>query len=61
MLAVALAVWLIVTFAPQVLLLLEGIVGILAGMVGGILLFLGIDAIMAKKGEKKKKAVKASQ
>jgi len=38
-------IWLIVIFAPQVLLFLEGIVGILAGAVGGVILFIGISEL----------------
>jgi len=38
-------IWLIVIFAPQVLLFLEGIVGILAGAVGGVILFIGINEL----------------
>jgi len=38
-------IWLIVIFASQVLLFLEGIVGILAGVVGGVVLFIGISEL----------------
>ena len=60
-LIVSLAVWLVVTFAPQVLLFLKGIIGVLAGMTGVIFLFFGIQGIRAKKEEKREKVVKASQ
>jgi len=59
-LTVILAIWLIVIFAPRVLLFLEGIVGILAGIIGGILLFVGIEGIRSGRVEKKEMAVKAS-
>ena len=36
-------IWLIVIFAPEVLLFLQGIVGILAGVVGAVVLFIGIS------------------
>jgi len=39
----AVGIWLIVIFAPRVLTFLEGIVGIAAGTVGGIVLAIGIS------------------
>ena len=36
-------IWLIVIFASQVLLFLQGIVGILAVVVGAVVLFIGIS------------------
>lgn len=41
----AFGIWLIVIFAPQVLFFLEGIVGILAGVTGGVILFIGISEL----------------
>jgi hypothetical protein len=52
-LALIVGVWLIVFFAPRVLVFLEGIVGILAGGVGGVLLFIGIDGIKTDRKERK--------
>ena len=42
---VAGGIWLIVIFAPRVLTFLEGIVGIAAGAVGGIILAIGISEL----------------
>jgi len=41
----AVGIWLIVIFAPRVLTFLEGIVGIAAGTVGGIVLTIGISEL----------------
>jgi len=38
-------IYLIVIFASQVLLLLEGVVGILASLIGAIFLFIGISEL----------------
>ena len=57
-LIVILAVWLVVTFAPQVLFFLKGIIGVLAGMTGVIFLFFGINGIRAKKKRKGKRLLK---
>jgi len=58
-LVLALGIWLIVFFAPRVLIFLEGIMGILARIVGGILFFVGIDGI--KTAVKEEKPLKKSQ
>jgi len=42
-------------FALQVLMFLEGIVGILAGNGGGVPLFLGIDGIKTQRAERRKR------
>ena len=42
---VLVGIWLIVIFAPRVLTFLEGIVGIAAGAVGGIILAIGISEL----------------
>ena len=41
-LGMAAGVWLIVTFAWEILYLLKGIVGILLGIIGVVVLFIGI-------------------
>lgn len=41
----AVGIWLIVFFAPQVLLFLQGVVGILAGLIGAVVLFIGISEL----------------
>ena len=43
--ATAVGIWLIVIFAPMVLIFLEGIVGIAAALVGLIILAIGISEI----------------
>jgi threonine/homoserine/homoserine lactone efflux protein len=58
-LALILGIWLIVFFAPRVLVFLESIVGILAGIAGGVLLFLGIDGIKTQRAEKGEKTAEA--
>ena len=56
-LIIVLGVWLVVIFAPQVLLFLEGIVGILAGIAGAVILAIGISRVKTKFEEKKEKKV----
>ena len=51
----AAAVWLIIIFAPQVLLLLEGIVGILVGIAGGVILAIGAGGIKSALEETRAK------
>lgn len=55
------AVWLIVIFAPQVLLFLEGIVGIAAGVVGGIVLVIGVSGVRSNIEERRKEQPKTAQ
>ncbi len=43
--ATAVGIWLIVIFAPMVLIFLEGIVGIAAALVGLIILAIGISEL----------------
>jgi len=43
--ATAVGIWLVVLFAPKVLVFLEGIVGIAVAMVGLIILAIGISEI----------------
>ena len=43
--ATAVGIWLIVIFAPMVLIFLQGIVGIAAALVGLIILAIGISEI----------------
>jgi len=43
--ATAVGIWLIVIFAPKVLIFLEGIVGIAAAFVGLIILAIGISEL----------------
>ena len=43
--ATAVGIWLIVLFAPKVLVFLEGIVGVAVAMVGLIILAIGISEI----------------
>jgi len=57
----AAAVWLIIIFAPQVLLLLEGIVGILAGIAGGVILAIGAGGIKSALEETRAKKVEAAK
>lgn len=45
MIGVVAGIWLIVFFAPQVLTLLEGIVGIFVEAIGIIVLFIGISEL----------------
>ena len=58
---IAFAVWLIVIFAPRVLFFLEGIVGIIAGIVGGVILTIGISGIKTKFEEKREEKVKPAK
>ena|GEM_PF-1093425 len=60
-LIIVLAVWLIVIFAPQVLFFLEGIVGILAGIAGGIILAIGISGVKTKLEEKREEKMKPAK
>ncbi|MBE0479271.1 hypothetical protein IBX65_09205 [Candidatus Aerophobetes bacterium] len=57
---IVVAIWLIVIFAPQVLVFLKGIVGIAAGIAGGALLAIGAGgvktALTEKRANKEKKA-----
>ncbi|NQS90050.1 hypothetical protein HQ584_09695 [Patescibacteria group bacterium] len=57
-LIIVVAICLIVIFAPQVLLFLEGIVGILVGIAGGIILAIGISGVKARFEEKRKEKIK---
>ena len=50
--AVIVGIWLIIVFAPRVLTLLQSIVGIVVGAVGGIVLVIGISELKEKAGEK---------
>jgi hypothetical protein len=43
--ATAIGIWLIVIFAPKVLIFLQGIVGIAAALVGLIILAIGISEL----------------
>ena len=58
---IVVAIWLIVIFAPRVLFFLEGIVGILAGIVGGVILTIGISGIKTKVEEKREEKVKPAK
>ena len=42
LIAIAVGIWLIVLFAPEVLQLLQGVVGIVAAAVGIVLLVIGV-------------------
>lgn len=52
---IGVVIWLIVIFAPQVLLFLEGIVGIAAGIVGGVILAIGASGVRSALEEKRAK------
>jgi len=64
-LLLVLAVFLIVIFAGKVLLFLEGIVGIIAGLAGAVVLFIAAEEIrsdrqMKKENERQKETKKSS-
>jgi len=60
-LIVAVAVWLIIFFAPQVLLFLEGIAGIIAVIIGGVILAIGVSGVKTNLEEKKQRKPEAAK
>jgi len=54
-------VFLIVIFSSQVLLFLEGIVGIAAGVAGGVILAIGASGVKSNLEEKRAKKAEAAK